>query len=221
MKQSGKDFFNLLINNKKLINKKQIKNLNLLSKNKKIKEEKNENYLLFLEGNRLIKDAINYQLIPHSIYITTSYLNKYTHNSNNESQSDNSNNCSHSDNNNNDIFTNKLKEFMDILYFIDEINFIKISNVENSQGIIALFNKPSLPSNYTKNNSSSPLILICDRLSDPGNLGSIIRSSFSFGVDLILAVETCDIWVFIFFSSFSLSLSLYFFLLLFFSLQKF
>lgn len=185
----------LFIKLKQNITKKQINNLRLLSKNK-IKD--NNNNLILLEGNRLIKDAIIFQLKPFQIYLTENYINNIIKKQHQDQ--DQEKNLSDK------IFLNKLNNLSSLIYYIDSDILSKVSNVENSQGIIALFNKPNIPLNFNKINPLiPPLILVCDKLSDPGNLGSIIRSSYIFGVDMILTIETCDVWV-----KFHLLLNIYF-----------
>ncbi len=78
---------------------------------------------------------------------------------------------------------------------IDEIpavKFNKLSSTETSQGIIALAGIPS----FTFEDLVSQLrskrvatVLLLDRISDPGNLGTILRSAAWFGVDGVLAGE--------------------------------
>lgn len=91
-----------------------------------------------------------------------------------------------------------IKNFHEKIYTIDYETLSKLSSVETSQGVIGIFQRPvsNLEAVRSDNlSSSSPLILICDRIRDPGNLGSILRSAYSFGVDVLIAVETCDVWV--------------------------
>jgi tRNA G18 (ribose-2'-O)-methylase SpoU len=38
-------------------------------------------------------------------------------------------------------------------------------------------------------------VLICDRIRDPGNLGTMIRTSYALGVDAVVVIEGCDAWV--------------------------
>lgn len=185
----------------KIITNKQIKKLKLYLNNKTIsyqnkedhhnnkekerEREEEEDNLVILEGNRLIKDAIKYKLKPFQIFITKNNINNIQKEQEEQNKEENKE------------YSKILMKFSDIIYLIDDHMIQKISNVKNSQGIIALFHKPILSSNFKKVSlTQKPLVLICDRLSDPGNLGSIIRSSYIFGVDVIFAIETCSIWVY-------------------------
>ena len=61
-----------------------------------------------------------------------------------------------------------------------------VSGTEHSQGIVGVFPLP------TPNIPRSPQhILILDAISDPGNLGTILRSAAAAGVDLVLLAPGC------------------------------
>jgi TrmH family RNA methyltransferase len=59
------------------------------------------------------------------------------------------------------------------------------------QGIVAIVDIPSVPHRSPKH----PLYLVLDAVSDPGNVGTLIRSSLAVGVaGIILLPECCDVW---------------------------
>jgi TrmH family RNA methyltransferase len=67
------------------------------------------------------------------------------------------------------------------------IDFQKISDTKSPQGIAAVFNK-----NYPKKNLNDlkdKLIVLIDNISDPGNLGTIIRTCDWFGIYNILITD--------------------------------
>lgn len=74
----------------------------------------------------------------------------------------------------------------------DEIIFVtrdiikKISSVENPDCVIAEFAMPKMGSLIQKNR-----IIACDQIQDPGNLGTIIRSSLALGWDGLFLIEPC------------------------------
>lgn len=74
------------------------------------------------------------------------------------------------------------------LDIVSESVLASISETVHSQGVVAAFRMPppltSLPSNAS-------LLVICDGVSDPGNLGTILRTSFGLGVDAVLLTEGC------------------------------
>lgn len=66
----------------------------------------------------------------------------------------------------------------------------RVTGVETSQGIIGLFRIPdkSLSKLYR---STVRNILVCENLSDPGNVGALVRSALAFGFDLVTLVGNC------------------------------
>lgn len=68
----------------------------------------------------------------------------------------------------------------------------KISDTETPQGIIAVVNmkKPAKP-DYNELN----LVVALDGVNDPGNLGTILRTAYWYGTDIVLlGTGTCDIY---------------------------
>lgn len=68
--------------------------------------------------------------------------------------------------------------------------FRTLSDTVTSQGVIAVMPIPNLepPANLT-------LALVLDRVRDPGNLGTILRSAAAAGVELVLLTDGCaDPW---------------------------
>ena len=66
----------------------------------------------------------------------------------------------------------------------------KITDTKTPQGIVMLFAKP-----MNKEQKASNLALIFDRLSDPGNMGTLLRSARAFGVQAVLVGSGCaDVW---------------------------
>lgn len=75
------------------------------------------------------------------------------------------------------------------LYLLSDKLFDELKSTVNSQGIIAV-------SKYTDSqnediNFSSGLYLYLDSVTDPGNMGTIIRSAAAFGVDGIVLSKGC------------------------------
>ncbi len=63
--------------------------------------------------------------------------------------------------------------------------FSKVSNLESQGSIMALCHLPKPKSEL------SHRIILCDRIQDPGNLGTIIRSATAFGFDRIVCSKDC------------------------------
>jgi TrmH family RNA methyltransferase len=63
------------------------------------------------------------------------------------------------------------------------------AQTEHPQGIIAAFSVPDWPSPLPV--CEQPLILICDGVSDPGNMGTLLRSAEAARSDAVLAAQGC------------------------------
>lgn len=90
------------------------------------------------------------------------------------------------------IFTTNEKYINDKcnVYYVTDAIMKKISFVEAPQGIIAIVKKNKHEIDY-----SLKRYLLCDGVSDPGNMGTIIRTALAFNVDMvILANGSVDIY---------------------------
>ena len=76
------------------------------------------------------------------------------------------------------------------VYYVNDAILKKLSFVEAPQGIIAIVKKKKYELDYSKKR-----YLLCDGVSDPGNMGTIIRTALAFHVDMvILANGSVDIY---------------------------
>lgn len=76
------------------------------------------------------------------------------------------------------------------VYRVSEEVMKKLSSVKSPEGIVAIFSMPP-PSAL----SNCCRIVVCDGVSDPGNLGTIIRTTFALGWDGVFVVEgSCDMF---------------------------
>jgi len=74
------------------------------------------------------------------------------------------------------------------------IDFEKISSLRAPEGVLAAVKKNASPEPIEKA-EEKPLLVLCDTIQDPGNLGTIIRTSVAFGASgILLAGETADIY---------------------------
>lgn len=80
-----------------------------------------------------------------------------------------------------------LKEFPEAIICSDKV-FFKISETENTQGIIAVSDIPENFIDYEKD------CVFLDRISDPGNMGTILRSCLATGFDNVLNYNGVDVY---------------------------
>jgi len=66
--------------------------------------------------------------------------------------------------------------------------FESIAQTQSTQGILAICKIPKVTKGLE---DSSKFVVICDGISDPGNLGTIIRTSEAAGVDNIILMPNC------------------------------
>jgi TrmH family RNA methyltransferase len=150
-------------------------------KSLQLKKNRNEHGLVVLEGFKFVSDALSHKLQPKEIFLSTSatssaqyqYLEQILH----ERQ----------------IPEEKIIRITDKVYN-------SIAETENGQGVLAVFPKPvystgsPLSLQYNPKETKGLLILLLDRISDPGNMGTIIRTAYGLGVNAILNVDGCDVW---------------------------
>lgn len=76
---------------------------------------------------------------------------------------------------------------------VNERHFNQLSDTVNPQGIIGVVKKPGIEfGNFTYD---SNIIVALDSVNDPGNLGTIIRTCYWFGIDKILiGTDSADIF---------------------------
>ncbi|WP_413852995.1 TrmH family RNA methyltransferase [Candidatus Ruminimicrobium bovinum] len=90
-------------------------------------------------------------------------------------------------------FENKIQNNGKIYYVSDSV-FKKISTTVTPQGIMAIVKKKNFDIDKITNKQNG-LFVILDCLQDPGNLGTIIRSSAAFGVDgIFISKNSIDVF---------------------------
>jgi len=130
---------------------------------KRKKNRLNEKKIV-LEGERLV-----YQVLQTKNYINTIILNEEDKLSKTKSA------------------ILKLAKIKSIPLALVDISVIdKLSSTKNNQSIIAICNLPHYENTNYKDN-----ILALDRISDPGNLGTLLRSAEWFGINNILLSKNC------------------------------
>ncbi|NWR84673.1 MRM3 methyltransferase, partial [Furnarius figulus] len=139
-----------------------------IAKSKKFRDNHGK---VLLEGHRLIKDALEAGAVPQTLFFST---------------------------------VGHLKELPEAE--IKRASLVKVkfedikiwSDLVTPQGLLGIFSKPdhakmSYPAAQLAN--SLPLLLICDNIRDPGNLGTILRSAAGAGCEKVLITKGCvDPW---------------------------
>ena len=74
------------------------------------------------------------------------------------------------------------------VYEVEEHLFKQVSTTENSQGVLAIISKKTMNSGDF-NKGIHKKILLIDRVQDPGNLGTIIRTADAAGFDLLICIK--------------------------------
>lgn len=114
--------------------------------------------MLALEGPNLVQEAIKVGLYPSVIFYTEQY---YEHEGS--------------------AWLDELHQSEK--YLLDDLLFKKIADTENPRAVAAI-----IPYNFTNplpGRHDSSLFLILDRVQDPGNMGTIIRTAAAVGVHTI------------------------------------
>lgn len=144
------------------------KDNNLFKNIKKLKERRfrDKEGLFILEGLRLIEEAIKAKMEIDHIIISKDYEEKF------------------------EGFLQKNNDLDRKISFLSNNLFMQVASTENPQGIIAVVKKKN-----NKNTLDGDFYLICDKVQDPGNLGTIIRTAHAAGVNgIILTKGTVDIY---------------------------
>lgn len=144
------------------------KDNNLFKKVKKLKERRfrDKEGLFIIEGFRLIEEAIKAKMEIEDIIISKDYEQKFE-----------------------EFLLNNI-DLNKKSYFLSNNLFMQVASTENPQGIIAVVKKKN-----NQKNLKGDFYLICDKVQDPGNLGTIIRTAHAAGVNgIILTKGTVDIY---------------------------
>lgn len=130
----------------------------------KLKKYRDETSQFLIESEKVLLEALGSNWIVKEIFITSKNLDLL--------------------NRIEDLIKNKSIN----IYELSEKDFAKISNEKTPSGIAALLiKKPFSLDSFIKQNSD--LILVFEEISDPGNLGTILRTADWFGKNFIVLSE--------------------------------
>ncbi|NXB92497.1 MRM3 methyltransferase, partial [Vidua chalybeata] len=139
-----------------------------IAKSKKFRDNHGK---VLLEGHRLIKDALEAGAVPQTLFFSTVGHLKL-------------------------LPEAEIKRASLVKVKFEDIK--TWSDLVTPQGLLGIFSKPdpakmSYPAAQLA--SSLPLLLICDNIRDPGNLGTILRSAAGAGCEKVLLTKGCvDPW---------------------------
>lgn len=127
-------------------------------------QERAARSLFVLEGARLCFDVLHSVLQPVTVLVTEACFGKYLE----QAQA--------------------LCERSEAAYQITEEVAAKLSDTGTSQGIFVVCRRPQsvLP--------AGKRLLVLDRVQDPANVGTIIRTAEAFGMDGIITAGCCDVY---------------------------
>lgn len=152
-----------------------------LIKSLQFRKKRDEQNLILLEGFRLISDSITAGHTADLIMCTKE-----------AAESEGGRTLVHQLNS---------QSLLGKLHLISDSVFRTLTDTVHGQGVIAIFHKPihTYKALYTHTSHPSPppsppLVILLDGLSDPGNMGSIVRSAYGLGAQCILCMHTCDVF---------------------------
>lgn len=128
-----------------------------------IKKFRHQEGKFIVEGLKTVEEGLNSSYKCDAVFVTHAFIDSFP-----------------------DVITILKKKATRVLE-LKSIDFQKISDTKSPQGIAAVFYK-----NYPKKNLNDlkdKLIVLIDNISDPGNLGTIIRTCDWFGVYNILITD--------------------------------
>ncbi|AYE35559.1 TrmH family RNA methyltransferase [Clostridium septicum] len=140
----------------------------LFKATKKLKEKKNRNKegKYIIEGFRLIEEAFKANMQVEYIILSEESQNK---------------------------LNEYLSEYIDKnskIYVLSGNLISQLTSTEHPQGVVAVVKNREMPKEI-----NGDFYLLCDKVQDPGNLGTIIRTAHAAGVDgIILTKGTVDIY---------------------------
>lgn len=87
-----------------------------------------------------------------------------------------------------DKFADVCNRFSCPVFVTEDFVFDSITQTENASGILAVIEYPQ------ENPLSGNIVIVCDGISDAGNMGTIIRTAAAMGIKDIVAVDSVDFY---------------------------
>lgn len=128
------------------------------------KKKRNEEKKFLVEGSKLILEALDYGYESEIIFVSKEFFEKDYD------------------------FSKSIRNKKLNIEFVKTIELEKLSDTKNPQGVVGVFYfKQNIGDNFT----NDELIVALENISDPGNMGTIIRNCDWFGVENILLSSNC------------------------------
>jgi len=142
------------------ISKSKLKTIRELARDKQVRDESG---LFVAEGLKIVREMIDKGYDPELIVVSANFVR---------------------DDENEDLLAD-LSGRSFPLFVASKTDYERISSLRHSEGIMAVAKKPDLSSVEPVNEGNS-IIVLCDGVQDPGNMGTMIRTSAAFGADMLL-----------------------------------
>lgn len=145
------------------------KDNNTIKEVRKLKEKKHrtEKKKFIVEGFRFLEEGLKSEFEAEKIIVRESVLDKYK-----------------------ERFSQYMEQYDDCTIVVDDNIFKTVASTENSQGVLAVFKMADL-----RETVGEGLFILADKVQDPGNLGTILRTAHSAGcTGVILTEGTVDIY---------------------------
>jgi TrmH family RNA methyltransferase len=143
----------------------QLKNVRRLLKEKKLRDFED---LFVAEGEKIVRDISFKGHLMDAVFVSNTFLKSER----------------------NKEFILDLEGKGIAVFSAGDAQFDKVSSLQHSQGVLAVVKKPDA-SKYPLPGGENALILLCDGIQDPGNLGTIIRTSAAMEVDHVMLAGDC------------------------------
>lgn len=137
-------------------------------KEKKIREQEN---LFLIEGEKIILEAVNSDWVIDELFFTHGFALEHQ------------------------SFLSVVSQKQILINFLSTKEYEKISNEKTAPECAALIRKKEFDLSDELKNIKKSKFIILERINDPGNLGTIIRTADWFGFHkIILSRESCEVW---------------------------